>query len=217
MLKRVQGTSEENKMETREFLKRMTLIVVAGVLASALTILMFGQAAWASTNKADLPQDKILIAGLQPNQIVAAFQAPLDPSVSPALVGLKANSALTGSFDGKPVEVFVNVGQITTFYVIDPNGGYHWLGQVAPANSLQNIILSASAAGPLATKGLASPLGLQPNSAVPSNFTHSYTVVAGDTLGAIAKQHGTTISALAAANNLANPNLIKTGQVLMVP
>jgi LysM repeat protein len=45
----------------------------------------------------------------------------------------------------------------------------------------------------------------------------SYTVVRGDTLGRIAARHGTTISALVAANKIANPNLIRAGQVLTVP
>jgi hypothetical protein len=208
-------------MKSKGLLTRWWLIVIA---LQIVTVAFFGhgQPAAASTNKADLPTDKILIAGLQPNQIVTSFQGVFDPDVSPALVGIKANSALPGAIDGKPVEVFVNVGQPTTFYVIDPNGAYHWLAQVAPTDSLQNIVLSAAAAGPVATKGLASPLtgsvaGVQPGGVTPSTFTHTYTVVAGDTLGAIAQQHGTTTSALANANNLANPNVIKPGQVLMVP
>jgi|GEM_PF-77859 len=42
----------------------------------------------------------------------------------------------------------------------------------------------------------------------------SYTVVAGDTLSGIAARFGTTYQALAALNGIANPNLIKVGQVL---
>lgn len=44
----------------------------------------------------------------------------------------------------------------------------------------------------------------------------SYTVRSGDTLGAIAASHDTTVAALAAKNHLANPNLIRTGQVLLI-
>lgn len=51
----------------------------------------------------------------------------------------------------------------------------------------------------------------------PAPATGSYTVVRGDTLGRIAARHGTTISALVAANGIANPNLIRVGQVLEVP
>jgi LysM repeat protein len=42
----------------------------------------------------------------------------------------------------------------------------------------------------------------------------TYTVVAGDTLGGIAQRLGTSVAALAAANHIANPNVIYPGQVL---
>jgi LysM repeat protein len=42
----------------------------------------------------------------------------------------------------------------------------------------------------------------------------NYTVKAGDTLGEIAAAHGTTWQKLAAANGLANPDVLSIGQVL---
>jgi LysM repeat protein len=45
----------------------------------------------------------------------------------------------------------------------------------------------------------------------------TYTVVAGDTLGAIAAAHGTTVAAIVAANNIADANAIDVGQVLVIP
>ena len=45
----------------------------------------------------------------------------------------------------------------------------------------------------------------------------TYTVKAGDTLGAIAKKHNTTVEALVASNGIKNPNLIYVGQVLRIP
>jgi lysozyme len=45
----------------------------------------------------------------------------------------------------------------------------------------------------------------------------TYTVQRGDTLYSIAIKLATTVSALAAANNIANPNLIQVGQVLVIP
>lgn len=45
----------------------------------------------------------------------------------------------------------------------------------------------------------------------------SYTVVPGDTLSGIAQRYNTTYQNLAAINGIANPNLIKAGQVLKVP
>ena len=47
--------------------------------------------------------------------------------------------------------------------------------------------------------------------------TTTYTVKAGDTLSAIALKFGTTVAAIVAANNIANPNLIQVGQVLIIP
>lgn len=44
-----------------------------------------------------------------------------------------------------------------------------------------------------------------------------YIVQKGDTLSAIAKRHGSTVAAVAGANNLANPNLIFPGQRLEIP
>ncbi|HEX7593021.1 MAG TPA: LysM domain-containing protein [Anaerolineae bacterium] len=45
----------------------------------------------------------------------------------------------------------------------------------------------------------------------------TYTVVAGDTLYAIARKFGVTVDAIVAANNITNPSLIKPGQVLNIP
>jgi lysozyme len=45
----------------------------------------------------------------------------------------------------------------------------------------------------------------------------TYTVKSGDTLYAIAIKFGTTVAAIAAANNIANPNQISVGQVLIIP
>lgn len=47
-----------------------------------------------------------------------------------------------------------------------------------------------------------------------SSGNGTYTVVAGDTLSAIAARFGTTVAAITAANGLGNPNLIFVGQVL---
>jgi LysM repeat protein len=43
---------------------------------------------------------------------------------------------------------------------------------------------------------------------------NTVTVVSGDTLGKIAKAHGTSVAALVAANGIANPNALSIGDVL---
>lgn len=45
----------------------------------------------------------------------------------------------------------------------------------------------------------------------------NYTVAPGDTLGIIARRHGTTVEALAAVNNLENRNSLSVGQKLIIP
>lgn len=44
-----------------------------------------------------------------------------------------------------------------------------------------------------------------------------HTVQAGENLTRIANQYGTTVTAIAQANNILNPNLIQVGQVLVIP
>jgi GH25 family lysozyme M1 (1,4-beta-N-acetylmuramidase) len=45
----------------------------------------------------------------------------------------------------------------------------------------------------------------------------THTIKSGDTLYAIAIKYGTTVAAIASANNISNPNQIKVGQVLVIP
>lgn len=47
--------------------------------------------------------------------------------------------------------------------------------------------------------------------------TRTHTVQPGDTLYRIAARYGTTVNAIVVANNIANPNLIRPGQVLVIP
>lgn len=53
--------------------------------------------------------------------------------------------------------------------------------------------------------------------AQPPAARRTYTIKRGDTLSAIAVHYGTTVAAIAAANNIANPNAIQIGQVLTIP
>jgi LysM domain len=45
----------------------------------------------------------------------------------------------------------------------------------------------------------------------------NYTIAPGDTLGSIARRHGTSVEALASINNLENRNSLGVGQKLIIP
>jgi LysM repeat protein len=48
-------------------------------------------------------------------------------------------------------------------------------------------------------------------------FSVDYTVERGDTLGGIAREHDVSVSDMMKANNIKNPDLIRIGQVLVIP
>jgi LysM repeat protein len=50
-----------------------------------------------------------------------------------------------------------------------------------------------------------------------TSLFRTHIVVAGDTLSGIAKEYGTTVEAIVAANDISNPALIVVGQVLNIP
>ncbi|QHJ72408.1 polysaccharide deacetylase [Planococcus halotolerans] len=54
-------------------------------------------------------------------------------------------------------------------------------------------------------------------SSPPASRGTTYTVKAGDTLYSIAQRFNTTVAKIAAANNIANVNLLRIGQVLKIP
>ena len=64
---------------------------------------------------------------------------------------------------------------------------------------------------------LAIALALATLAPAPAAAETSYTVAYGDTLWSIADSHGTTVSEIARANNIADPNLIYAGQQLTIP
>lgn len=51
----------------------------------------------------------------------------------------------------------------------------------------------------------------------PSTSGRTHTVQAGETLGSIARLYGVSVADLTTANNLANPNILSIGQVLIIP
>ncbi len=74
------------------------------------------------------------------------------------------------------------------------------------------LSIPPSAVAPSSTPGTPAP----PTPA-PAGPRATYAVQPGDTLTAIAIKYGTTVAAIASANNISNPNLIQVGQVLNIP
>jgi LysM repeat protein len=71
---------------------------------------------------------------------------------------------------------------------------------------------------PTYTVTSARPVPVTPRSQPGTTATlHSHIVVAGDTLSGIAKEYGTTVEAIVAANEISDPELIVIGQVLSIP
>ena len=115
--------------------------------------------------------------------------------------------------------------------------GQRWLAnleaaqQRLKATSARALVVSATTAGVTAAgiaavggAGVASATPVAASATVVEGFGHApaaaapalYRVVGGDTLSAIAARFGTTVAALAAANRIADPNLIYAGQVLRI-
>lgn len=61
------------------------------------------------------------------------------------------------------------------------------------------------------------PIAIPAEGSSGSGSTRTHTVKSGDTLYALAVKYGTTVAALATANNLSDPNNIRAGQVLVIP
>jgi LysM repeat protein len=108
------------------------------------------------------------------------------------------------------------------FYVVQPGDTLGAIaaryGTTVPVLSSLNGIADPNFIVPgevIHLPGGAGQTGTTPSSS-PSSSSRSYTVQAGDTLGAIAARFGTTVAALASANHIADPNLIFVGQVVQV-
>lgn len=82
-----------------------------------------------------------------------------------------------------------------------------------------NQIMTEEGITPIPSQTNASTETQVPESNSPSaeTSTASYTVASGDTLSKIAKQYGTTVAAIAAANGITDVNKLGVGQQLVIP
>lgn len=75
----------------------------------------------------------------------------------------------------------------------------------------------AAAVQPAPATAVAAPDGTPAISTEIRVLQPNYTVAPGDTLGSIARRHGTSVDALASINNLENRNSLSVGQKLIIP
>jgi hypothetical protein len=88
------------------------------------------------------------------------------------------------------------------------------LASDAVASPVESAAPSPVPSAPTATpSAAASPAA----SAAPSAAARTYRVKSGDTLSSIAGKFNTTVKAIVAANAIADPKTIRTGQVLVIP
>jgi len=84
--------------------------------------------------------------------------------------------------------------------------------QIANANNITNVnLIRVGQVLIIPGTGTAPQPTPQPGTQV------RYTVKSGDTLSAIARKYGVTVTQIANANNITNVNLIRVGQVLIIP
>jgi LysM repeat protein len=105
-------------------------------------------------------------------------------------------------------------------YPFDPNSGNYitaWAAEGESAASASDLARWQSSHGGSVSKKQPSPVRKVSSSkkAAPSR-TSTYTIKSGDTLGAIARKHSTTVAKIKAANGLKS-DLIRAGKTLKIP
>lgn len=103
---------------------------------------------------------------------------------------------------------------VTTQAVLTANG-LGWSSIIYPGQT----IAIPSGGAPLAIQTVSSvtPVSPAPASQAPRTATTSYTIVAGDTISAIAARFGTTKSAILTANGMGSSTIIYSGRTLLIP
>lgn len=101
---------------------------------------------------------------------------------------------------------------VTTNAVLSANG-LGWSSIIYPGQRLS--IPGAAAPAASAPPAPTAPAPAPPTA--PSAGGTAYTIVAGDTISAIAKRHGVSVNAVLAANGLSTSSIIYPGQTITVP
>jgi len=153
-----------------------------------------------------VPLDKILPRtdpGVHAMQsYTTRFTAPAGGHTTIALWGLKKWATLERELD-------VNIDNVTL-------RACGWT-PVQPPVVHPPVVYPPVVHPPVVYPPVVKPPVVYPPVSKPGTCSAWYTVQRGDTLSGIAAHFGTTVSAIMAANNLTNPNLIYAGQKLCIP
>lgn len=152
-----------------------------------------------------------------------------------AIVLMHVGGGATGTPDALPGMIDSLRANGYRFVTVSEMLGSRPTGQtqyvVKPGDTLYRIasLYGVSVAAIVSANNITNPNLIHPNQVLvipagggstpstPPTSTTRYTVQAGDTLYRIAARYGTTVTAIANANGITNTNLIRVGQVLVIP
>ena len=135
----------------------------------------------------------------------AVLPAPVAAAVLPAATRPATHTVVRGD----------SVWAIATRHSLKPADVLAWNGLTASSTIYPGQTLRLSASGGAAPAPAPAAKPSTPSTTGASSATH--TVVRGDTVYAIAKKHGTTVSAVLSANRIGSSAIIYPGQKLTIP
>jgi LysM repeat protein len=211
-----QGSNLEQKNKGRTRVKIAVFFVLAVHGIGLLALLVQGcrqepktEVAAADTNTVAPPAFEPptnTSAGMTPAQVTAPAAAPVvEPTTPTAQTGTATDyKVVKGDIYSHLATKFA----VTSKAIADANPG-------VDANKLQ-IGQTLHIPAPTKTVAATAASSTTPAAAESASGEHTYKVQSGDTLTKIAKDHGTTVKAIRAANNL-KTDRITVGQSLKVP
>ncbi|MDN7244530.1 LysM peptidoglycan-binding domain-containing protein [Planococcus shenhongbingii] len=175
----------------------------------------------AAQMKAELDKTEATIKGITGKSTKPLFRAPFGASNAKVLAAV-GNAGYThtiqwniDTLDWKGVSSTAITNKVVNNVVPGTIVLMHTgAGASGTPGALQGMITKLKAKG--YTFVTVSQLLKLPASTPPAGGT-KYTVKAGDTLYSIAKKYNTTVAAIAAANKIPSPYVIRVGQVLTIP
>ncbi len=152
----------------------------------------------------------LLVAGIV--SITSAYSYTVQPGDTLFNIARRYNTTVSDLVSTNQIANpnLILVGQLLTIPGVGTDTANVGAGSVMAPTEMTTAVTSTS---PASSSSVAAPIAIQP--AAVSGMT--YIVRAGDTVFGIATRFGTTVTAVAQVNNLANPSSIYVGQILIIP